>query len=380
MVPLPDAPQLFSVEVIAADVWSVWLRLLRLSRNRHKPWLEPRAGCPSEVSLQSHHGPAVFPCHGHEAHGAANGVEIHHEECPPRAVLILNDTTLMGIGAGCGILIERAKAELRAVLADAVFHATWHLRERCGMVAVCFVCRDDTCLVRSPDALGARAKGAAIGLVVGRDEVVHAVNLIHVVSFSHTVPFGDDDTLRSLDGTAHVRFQFCTLHGAVAVNGIHLAVIVEEYAEVVDVALHVVVRPRAFDVLGRVALQSLPVHVGKHIKLSVGIADARCPNALTVNLLMILQRKTVFAEIEAVKAVGDILPVHKVFRVENHKARHRMHRGASQIVVIAHPQNVWVGELIVEQRIGERAIAIVGCPRLSIQHASPQQGGKQEKK
>ena len=330
------------------------------------PWLEPRAGGAAEVALQSHHGPAVLPRHGHQADGAAYAVEVLHKECPPRAVIELHDATLVGIGAGGGVLVDGAELELRAVLADAVLRATRHLRQRGGVVAVGLVGGDDARLVRPPDALRARAECAAVGRVVGRDEVVHAVNLVHVMAFAHTVTFRNDDALSALDGSAHVGLQFGTLHRAVAVNGVHLAVVVEQHAEVVDVALHVMVRPRTADVLRCVALQPLAIDVAEHVELAVGVTDARCPDALTVNFLMVLQREAVLGEVEAVEAVGDVFPVHQVLRVEDDQSRHRVHRRAGEVVVVAHAEDVRVGELVVEQGIGKRAVTVVSRPRFRL--------------
>ena len=169
-----------------------------------------------------------------------------------------------------------------------------------------------------------------------------------MVAFAHAVALGDDDALGALHGAAHVGLQLGTLHRAVAVDGVHLAVVVEQHAEVVDVTLHVMVRPRAADVLCGVALQSLAVDVAENVELPVGIAYARCPDALAVDFLVVLQREAVFREVEAVEAVGGELPVHEVLRVEDDQSWHGVHRRAGEVVVVAHAEDVRVGELIVK--------------------------------
>ena len=272
----------------------------------------------------------------------------------------------MGIGAGGGVLVDGSELELRSVLADAVLRATRHLRQRGGVVAVGLVGGDDARLVRPPDALRARAECAAVGRVVGRDEVVHAVNLVHVMAFAHAVTFRNDDALGALDGSAHVGLQFGTLHRAVAVDGVHLAVVVEQHAEVVDIALHVMVRPGASDVLCGVALQALAVDVAEHVELAVGVADAGSPDALSVDFLVVLQREAVLGEVEAVETVGDVFPVHQVLRVEDDQPRHGVHGGAGEVVVVAHAEDVRVGELVVEQGVGKRTVTIVSRPRLRL--------------
>ena len=145
-------------------------------------------------------------------------------------------------------------------------------------------------------------------------------------------------------------------------NGIYLSVIVEQHGEVVDAPLHVMMLPRAAYVLGCIALQTLAIDIGKHVELAVGIADGGSPHALAVYLLVVLQRESIVAEIETVEAVSNVLPVHQVLGVKDHQTRHGMHGSARQVVVIAHTQNVGVRELVVEQRVGKRAIAIVGSP------------------
>ena len=147
-------------------------------------------------------------------------------------------------------------------------------------------------------------------------------------------------------------------------NGINLPVVIEEHAKVIDITLHIMVYPRTADILRRVALQPLAVDVREHIELSIGIADSRCPDTLTVDLLMILQCEPIIGEVKTVEAVAHILPVHQVLRMQNHQSWHRMHGGTSQIVVITHTDDIWVGKLIIKQRIRKCAVAIIGCPRL----------------
>ena len=148
------------------------------------------------------------------------------------------------------------------------------------------------------------------------------------MTLAHSVAFGYDYTFRTLYRTTHIGMQFGTFHGAVAMNGIHLAVIVEQHTEVIDVTLHVVMRPWSAYVLCRKALQPLAVDVGIYIKLSVGIAYARCPDALTVYFLMIFQREAVFSEWEAVEAIADVLPVYEVLGMQDNQSGHGVHSGS----------------------------------------------------
>ena len=336
-------------------------RLTKTIIAKSSPGIKPCARCTAVIPLESYHRPAIRPRHWHEAYRTTNRVEVLHEQSPPSAVLELHDTTLMGVGAGRGVLVHGAEAELRAVFADAVFLTARHLRERGGMITVGLVGGNHARLIGTPYRLRPRAQRATVGTIVGRDEVVHAVNLIHVVALPHSVAFGNDGARRAILRAAHVGLQLRAFHFAVAMNGIHLP-IVEQHRQVVDVTLHVVMLPRAMNVFCCVALQALAIHVRIDIELSVGIADARCPHALTVNLLVVLQREAVVGEVEAVEAIGDVLPVHEVLRVQDDQPGHGVHRRTGQIVVVAHAQDVGVGELVVEQRVGKRSVAVVGSP------------------
>ena len=365
MIPLPHAAQLLAVEILVAIVG----RKAPLPNGRGLGVGLRLKPCPRrapQVTGQTHHRPAVLPRHRHQAHGAPDAVEILHEERPPRAIGSLHDAALVSVAARRGILVHGPEGELRAVLADAILRAAGHLRERGGVVAVGLVGRDHACLVRTIYIVRARAQCAPVGLIVGGDKIVFAFNLIHVVPLAYPVAFGDDDTLGALHGAAHIGFQLRAFYFAVAVDGINLAVVVEEHTQVIDIALHVVVCPGAADVLAGVALQALAIDVGEDIKLAVGIAYAGCPDALTVDFLVVLQREGIVGEVEAVEAVADVLPVHQILGMQDDQAGHGVHRGAGQIVVIAHPKDVRVGELIIEQGVREGAVAVVGSPGLCL--------------
>ena len=129
------------------------------------------------------------------------------------------------------------------------------------------------------------------------------------------------------------------------------------------------VLPWTPNILGSIALQALAVDICKHIELPIRIANSRCPDSLTVDLLMVLQRKGIVVEIEAVKAIADILPVHQVLGMEDNESRYGMHRSTGQIVVITHAQDIWVRELVVEERICKGSVTIVSGPRLGLRQA-----------
>ena len=173
-----------------------------------------------------------------------------------------------------------------------------------------------------------------------------------MMSLSHSIALWNNGALRLLDRSAHVWFQFRTLHFPVAVNGINLPIVVKEHTQVVDATLHIVVLPRSANVLTGIALQPFSIDVGVDIELPIGITDTGSPDALTIYLLMIFQRESVVVEVKTIEAITDILPVHQILGVENNQARHRVHRGAHQIIVVADTKNVRVGKLVIEQWVG----------------------------
>ena len=122
------------------------------------------------------------------------------------------------------------------------------------------------------------------------------------------------------------------------------------------------VGPWSAYVLGGIALQSLAVDIREHIELSVGIAYAWRPYTLTVYLLAVTQGELVVSKVKTVEAIGYVLPVHKVFRMQYHQSRHGVHSGACQIVVVAHAQYVRVRKLIIEQRVSKCTIAVICRP------------------
>lgn len=103
MIPLPDAAEGLAVEIVAA--------LIRGVRGdgggrRGDMGFQPCAWSTSEVAWQTYHRPSVGPGDGHQVDGAAYGVEVLHEECPPLTVGSRDDTTLMGIGTGRSVAVD----------------------------------------------------------------------------------------------------------------------------------------------------------------------------------------------------------------------------------------------------------------------------------
>ena len=127
MVPLPNASKGLPVEILAALIGC--LSLTGISCASWNIRFHPSTRCTTKITLQTEHGPAVFPSDRSEGDRAANGVEVHHEQRPPLSALILDDTALMDVGAGRFVLIHLGNAELRAVMSDAVLLAPRHLSQ-----------------------------------------------------------------------------------------------------------------------------------------------------------------------------------------------------------------------------------------------------------
>ena len=88
------------------------------------------------------------------------------------------------------------------------------------------------------------------------------------------------------------------------------------------------------------------------------------PDALAIDFLVILQREAIFWKVKAVKAIADVFPVDKILGMKDDQPRHGMHGGSGEIIIVTHAQDIRVGKLIVEQRVGEGSVTIVGGPAL----------------
>ena len=352
MVPLPNTAKGASVEILVALVGTVRLHV------GSRIGFQPCAGRASRVSFESKIRPAVNPCDGAEAHGTANAVKVEHRHCPPFAIGQLHHTSLMNVGAGHGILVGWSYLYRVTIVGN----ASAELGHVSGMVAVSFAGTHHTHLVRTMDVFRAGTGHFTIRHIVGTEDVIHAVHLIYMVSFTHHVALFDNDTLSSFNRTAHIGLQFGTHHGAVAVDGIDFAIIVEKDAQVIDTSLHIVMFPRTADVLAGKALQSLTVHIGVKIESSVVMTDTGRPDTLAIYFLAILQAESRVIERVTVEAVAHIFPVDQVLGVENDEAGHGVHSRTSQIIVIAHTDDIGVGKLIIEQGIGKRTVAVIGSP------------------
>ena len=104
MIPLPDAAKGLAVEVVAALIGG--MRRDGGGGRRGDMGFQPCTGSTSEIAGQTYHRPSVGPGDGHQVDGAAYGVEVLHEECPPLTVGSRDDTTLMGIGTGRSVTVD----------------------------------------------------------------------------------------------------------------------------------------------------------------------------------------------------------------------------------------------------------------------------------
>ena len=117
------------------------------------------------------------------------------------------------------------------------------------MVAECLVCCYGTLFVRAIDILGARTNSAAIWTIVSRDEVIHAIYLVSMMALSYSRTIFYHNSVRALNRSAEVILQLGTMHLAITMKGIHLAIIVEQDAQIINLTLQVMMLPRALDVL-----------------------------------------------------------------------------------------------------------------------------------
>ncbi len=121
----------------------------------------------------------------------------------------------------------------------------------------------------------------------------------------------------------------------------------------------------------------MTVYIAENVEFSVVITDTGSPDALTVSLFPILKLKLV-SHIETVHGIAAEPPVDKVLGMEHYHTGNAVHRGSGKIEVVTHTNDVRIGELIVEQRVGKRSVAVVSRPRLGRdgidQHATHDNG------
>ena len=189
---------------------------------------------------------------------------------------------------------------------------------------------------------------------------------------------------RSVPGTMSVRSAVSSREAdaAVSPDDVDLAIVVEQHRQIVQRAFHRAVLPRTGRILRREQLRLLAVHVAEDIEGAVAVTERGRPQPLAIDVLAVFEAKC-RAEIELRRRVREEFPVDQVARVQDRQAGHRVHGRAGEIEILADADHVRIGEFLVEKRIGERAVAIVGCPgrRLRVRAESRlQQDGQNPRK
>ncbi len=182
------------------------------------------------------------------------------------------------------------------------------------------------------------------------------------MTLSHCRALWNYGTFAAFNEAAEVGFQLYNLYVAIAIYAIYL-VVIKENAKVIDSTLHVDVLPWTCRLFAYENLKAMTVDVREDIEFPVMIANARCPDALSVCLFMVFEAELV-AHVESRQAITGELPVHQVARVQHHKPRQTVHGGACKVIVVAHTYDVRVGKLVIKQGIGIGPVTVIGSPRL----------------
>ncbi len=101
-----------------------------------------------------------------------------------------------------------------------------------------------------------------------------------------------------------------------------------------------------------------------YVILSACIFDGRCPRTATVAEFTVQKIRLVIV-FELVINVGDNLPVDEVGTVHHRHTGQKMHRSAGHIIIIAHPDNVGIGDVTIDYGVGssDRAGATGACTK-----------------
>ena len=345
VIPLPDRVELRSVEVVAADKGR--LGLLQVPRVR----LDPGIGRFAEIAWQADERELVVPGDRDQGDQAADAAVVLHDDAPPLAGGRVDDAALMQRESAAGIRIAGRDGEGPLVPAAA------------GAEAILRGHSQGLALHHAFDLPGAVERGGPGDHLVGMPAgdgghvVVLAFDLVQVMAFAQaggvhrTAAIGED--------FGQFLVQFDDRGAAGAVNGVDLAIIVEQDGQVVH-AGQLVACPGAVGGRRTENLRAHAVDIGENVKRAVMVADAGRPDALAVDRSAFEAEPG--SEVQTIDAVAGQLPVHQVPGVHHDQSRVHVHRRAGQVVVLADADDVGVLELFVEQRIGIRPVAIVGCP------------------
>ena len=181
-----------------------------------------------------------------------------------------------------------------------------------------------------------------------------------MMAFSHGTSLGDDDAVASFHVTTEVGLYFYQMHLVIPMHGVNL-VTIEKHAQVIDATTHILVLPWAFWLIGGKHLQAMVVYIDKDVELPVVVTDAGSPDAIAIDTFFPFKVK-VWPQIQFVKDVSDKVPIHQVLGMKQRQTRLTMHGTGHHIEVLAHPDHVRVGKLIVKQGIGIGPVPIICRP------------------
>ena len=352
VVPLPDRLEARRREIVAAFVWR------RRRGGRARAGLHPGARRPAEVLRQAEVRPAIGPRHRRQRRQAADRVGVHHREAPPLPRRRVDDPALVNGVAARRLRVAGPHGKRRRRWA-----AGWPQLQAMAL-GEAEVLAAAHLLVDFPgprEAIGARGRHAhLVEEPRARQEVLPA-DLVEVEALAHARTWRDDLALRAGDDIEQIGGQLSEPDAAVAPHDVGLPVVVEEHRQIVERPLHRRACPRPGGVRGPEQLRRLAVDVAEDVERALVEAEARRPDALPVDALAFFEPER-RAEIQRIERVGEEPPVHQIARVQDRQSGHAVHGRAGQVEILADADEVAVGELVVEQRVGERPVAVVRGP------------------
>ncbi len=296
MIPLPYRFQCLLVEVVTS--------VIRCSRLGGRIiGFKPCARCTPQILFQSEVRPSVNPCDRRKGCGTPHSIEILHGYAPPFSIFGLHDTALMNSGTREHVVWSFVLSKLETLFGYGSSQTGIACSQGCR-IPERLTSTDHTGLIRSVDIFGTGALHASHWRVVCRNDIIHPVDFIYMMSFTHRITFGYNHLFRTLDRSAEVGFQLGAGNVSVFVYGIDLTIVIEEDGEVVDITIYAFVCPRTFDVVCDIHMQSMTVDIREYIIFTVMVTDAGSPYSLTVHTLSVLEIKFGEIEVEPVETVG----------------------------------------------------------------------------
>ena len=242
--------------------------------------------------------------------------------------------------------------------------------------------QDDLLLISSPDMIGTITDFTARMSPRPRNhqEVVLAIMLDHARTLQQVFLLGISLKEATMATFHHCRQVGIELHHlSCGIDDIRLVIIIKEERGIVEVRQTAMDSPHSLDVVSRADIgfaTRMVIWCKERIKFASMILQGSSPLTSTIDraiLHFILRRVGQLRE-----DIVDDFPVHQILRLHDRSAWHQVHRGTHHIEIVAHTDDIWVGNVRPSHWIleGCRRLLALRIARHGSSHAAQQYGYK----